>query len=827
MEHSGDGLKALGGRCSAIHKDILYLFTGSKLLSLPLERNATVSEEALPESASGPACVKVSQGGDDVLYVIGGDDTSDEYSGLQRYSFGNDRWDTLSPPVDVLRTRTNHSVAYLQDTDEILIYAGSTVAAPSLLSSQTFLLSTKPPYNIRSFTSKAPPATRPILQPWNSSHAVMVGGESTNTGVWLFGPEQGWSKFETSLTDPLNANAQGILITGTDGSKVLQVYETSQSPNAVRNIVLQGAFGVPAAPGTTVGGGSSPSSRKRKRDLTLNDWPAYNKTNAPTSTRTDYSLAQRADGLVVMAGGNEQEPIIMYDRERNSWVDTDDIFGQQPLIPTSTPSATTSATRTSTPSASTSAAAKEAGAAENEDHDRTMRTLGITLGVLCGIGALFILILLWLRWRKLKAKKQEGYLQEKDGADQNRMSFADRGASFMKEAGMSADDLSGYDRPWNPSAKQNAHSSLAIMTGKYGKFKANNHAPKASFESTAQLVKNKNGNMLPSDNLEMMDIGDKSFNGSTTSLAVPGAAVLNGNSLDKEVRAERSRSSGWSKYFATTAPNGPNGLSHIPSAYIKPGTSPIPESEYSSDERDRVSRIPSSVMVAPLDIDFKKTVDGQRLSHVAARSPALFARRSSTDIYEGQQGLIVDPNDPHRSHATSISSYGNRSTMDSTATSEFCNESGQTLWTPMSGNPPMPGNSTAHAQNMDRDRRTSSVYTANPYDIESRRPSRGKSAGFFPGTGVGYAKPSKVKLSHNASPTADWAAPPRAPFAAKPAGEIRDSTSSIVTIFPGVPSSYYEDKTKADTHPGAEDTQPRNTDLSWLNLDASKPPTPN
>jgi hypothetical protein len=567
----------------------------------------------------------------------------------------------------------------------------------------------------------------------------------------------------------------------------------------------------------------------------LNDWPDYNSTNAPSSTRSDYALAQDGNGLVVMAGGNEEEPIIMYDRERNSWVDTEEVFGQQPLVPASTSSSSATATPTQTlsPSATTSTAANEGGGGGASSHDRTMRTLGITLGVLCGIAAIFVIILLYLRWRKIKARRNDGYLQEKHGTEADRMSFADRGASFMKEAGMSADDLSRYDRNWQPPANQNAHSSLAIMTGKFGKPSASNSAPKGSFESTAQLVKNKNGNIIPSDNVEMMDIGDKSFNESSNSLAVPGAAVLKGNSLDREARAERKRSSGWSKYFATTAPSGPNGLSHIPSAYIKPGTSPIPESEYSGDgERGRVSRISSSAMVAPLDINFHKTADGQRLSQVASRSPALFnakddfAFRGSSDIVEGQRGLIVDPSDPRGSQATSVSSYDNRSTMDSTATSEFYNESGHTPWTPTSGQRPANSNNVVPVPPIDRDRerRTSSVYTASAFDADDRRPSRGKSAGFFPGTGVGYAKPSKIKLSHNARPTADWAAPPNAPFATKPAGEIRDSTSSTVTVFPGVPSSYYDNRAKENSK--ANESTARNTDMSWLNLGTDRDPSP-
>ncbi|MDQ9998534.1 hypothetical protein RFZ46_12050, partial [Acinetobacter baumannii] len=63
---------------------------------------------------------------------------------------------------------------------------------------------------------------------------------------------------------------------------------------------------------------------------------------------------------------------------------------------------------------------------------------------------------------------------------------------------------------WQPGKDHNAHSSLAIITGKYNPSRNTNHQPKASYESTAHLVKNKDGNMMPSEKFEMMDIGDKS-----------------------------------------------------------------------------------------------------------------------------------------------------------------------------------------------------------------------------------------------------------------------------------------------------------------------------
>ncbi|CAK4032086.1 hypothetical protein DOTSEDRAFT_68856 [Lecanosticta acicola] len=825
--------RPLSGNCAAIDSNTLYSYSPDAFQSLPLKENATWSNESNGKSVNSPACVKAGDGPEASLYVIGGDSDSNDYLGLQRYSFSNQSWETLTPPVEVLKSRTNHSVAYLGDSQSILVYGGSTPEAPSLLSSQTFLISTVPPYNIRSFTSKAPPTNSAILQSWNSSHAVMVGGAETNTDVWLFGPEDGWHPFGTNLSQPISSAARAVVVDGTDGSKVLQVYNVDVSPNTAQGIVLLGSNGRPAPTGQTLGDESpSTSSNKRKRELSLENWPSYNATNAPTSTRPDCSISRTADGLVVMAGGNSENPIIMFNQTKNSWVDASKFFNskqeQQPLVPSSTSNPTSIPTETAEPSSTTAA-----GSGGLSAHDKTLRTLGITLGVLCGIAALFILVLLYLRWRKMKAKKKNGgYLEEKNGdGDASRMSFADRGASFMKEAGGSVDDLGPPNRD-RFGANNNSHSSLAIIAGKIGnkRYTGANHATKGSFESTAHLVKDREGNLVPGENHEMIDIGDKLPLQNGDNLTVPGA-VAHGSSLDKETRAERKRSSGWSKYFATSQPTGPNGLSHLPSAYVKPSTASV-ASEYSSDQvPSPASRIPSSALVPPLDIDFSKTVDGQRLSHVAQGSPAYFDSREafalrggSLDVGDGQRGVIVDPGNPRKSQPDSISSFGNRSTISSSVASEYYNDSAHTPWTPMSGH-------------RDHERVTSSVYTNSVvYSPNDRVPSRGKSAGFFPGAGTMY-RPSKVKLSHNAGPTSEWASP-RMPAAR---AEARDSTSSSVTVFPSAndfettPSK--EIKAQQQAAPGAQEprqsrpqsqrrsqrkSEPYTQDMSWLDLGLNK-----
>jgi len=785
---------ALEGHCAAINDDILYVLSPSGLQSLPLKKNATWSSEPGGQAVTGPACVVANNQG--ALYVIGGASSDSSFGGLQRFFFGNKTWETLSTPTNNLQARTNHSAAFLEDSQSILVYAGSQPDAPSFLSSQTFLVETQSPFNIESFTSNAPPANQPILEPWNTSHAVMVGGSDFNIEVFTFGPPEGWEQVGTNISSPLDLTARGILIDGSDGSKVLQIINADQSPNNVTQLVLLGANGKTATDGETVGSeSSSTTSRKRKRDLTLQNWPSYNSTGAPTAVRTDYAVTQGLNGLVVISGGNAGSPVSLFDSTTGSWVDADKFFDstQQPLQPTSTSSSTTSSTST-TSSASSSSSSSPNTSGGLSPHQQTLRTLGITLGVLFGIAAVFILMLLLFRWRRLKRRKQEGYIDEKTG---NRMSFADRGASFMKEAGGS---VNGLAPPRQSRFTMNGASrnSFAIIAGKL-KRNTNHHQPKGSFESTTHLVKDKNGTMVRSEPMEMMDIGEK--RPPVTRKPIPKTEQLPPTTSMYESEKElaktpddRKRSSGWSKYFATSVPTGPNGLSHLPAAYIKPHTtSTYTDSSEYSDGRlgSHPSHIPSSALVPPLDIDFSRTLDGQRLSHVASGSPSFsdsredLARRGSAVAVEGQRGLIVNERPESRDRGSQISGYSlstnNRTTLSSAITSEFYNESGNTPWTPTS---------TSFKDHVNNTDRASSVYTNSVYETRDRVPSRGKSAGFFPGAGTSFRPPRSRGMTANAAPTADWASPKGgAGLSTLKPSAAADDRESTLTVFPrGVPS---------------------------------------
>lgn len=729
--------QALEGHCSAIDNNTLYVYSPSGLQSLQLKENATWVEEKSGKSVTGATCVKATSGDDPALYVIGGETDDEEYTGLQRYVFGTKSWETLSPPGFDLRGRTNHSAAYLSHPEAILVYAGSTPEAPSLLSSQTFLISTTEPYNIESFVSgSAAPANQPILLPWNERQAVMTGGSSFSNVIYTFDRESGWQQLGTNLTEPLEPGVRANVIQGIDGSKVLQTYDMASSPNKITQTVLLLAGGETAPNGQIIGQKSS--SNNQKRDLTLEDWPNYNSTNAPSASRSDYAVAQDPEGMVVLSGGNEDEPVAMFDQNENSWVDAGKFFGaqkmenQQPLMPSTTSESTPSATSSAEPEASTTVASITGGPTA---HEKSMRTLGITLGTLCGIAALVLIALLYLRWRKSKKAKiaaAAGNDDEKRDRNGERLSFVDRGASFMKEAGGSATDLGAPPRHrFEPNAA-GSHSSLAIIGGKFGN-KRNSQAPRGSFESTTNLVKDKNGG----EPMEMMDIGEKNNHLSPhgNNAPIPSLNVLAASPEDR-------RTSGWSKYFSTSQPKE---LEHMPAAYTKDRESvasqwPSSNAQSTSD----VSRIPSSILVPPLDVDFSKTVDGQRLSNVIAHSPSFadsredLASRGST--VQGQQGQIEDGDRPI-SGTNTVSSY-DRSTMSS----DYYNNMStiNSPWTPFS--------------NGNEQRPTSSVYTESIADrrIPSRAARSQGGSGFFPGSGNTPRVPAKLKISHEPKESAEW-----------------------------------------------------------------------
>ncbi|KAF1817097.1 hypothetical protein P152DRAFT_8042 [Eremomyces bilateralis CBS 781.70] len=516
-------LVPLNGHCSVINDGILYVYSPDAFQALPLKEGGEWTQLSMGIAVTGARCAHAPS--DDPaasgLYIVGGspNSTIQDFPGLQRYSFKNKSWEIISPIASVTQNRQHHGAAFLNASQSIITYGGSQDGIDGL-SSQTFLISTQPPFGVRSFNSAAPPLNNPFVMPWNDSHAVMIGGGVDNRQIFTFGPDEMWADLGTTLPFglPDHSKIQCTIMTGDDGSKVLEMFDMSVSPNAVTLLVLRNPDGSPAAPGTYIGAPpNSIPSKKRKRDLTLDQWPPYDPTLAPNATRADFSLATDPDGMAVVVGGSEEDPLCIFSQRENSWMNASAVLGvkDQDILTSqftsSSVSLLSSATATqSVPSPSSTTSAAEAAAGSSMKSKR-LTVLGATLGAIFGIAALLILLLLLLRWRKAKKPQEKTpYISEKEG----RLSFADRGAEFMHEAGGTVGKT--YAASLNHST-----TSLAIMEGRGGDLpvgamnatrapraanigQRRGHKAQASDASTARLIPNSSRSPLGFDEaLEM------------------------------------------------------------------------------------------------------------------------------------------------------------------------------------------------------------------------------------------------------------------------------------------------------------------------------------
>jgi hypothetical protein len=416
----------------------------------------------------------------------------------------------------------------------------------------------------------------------------MMGGSGDNKNIFTFGPE-GWADLGTTLTDGIYnpKSTQCSIVTGDDGSKVLEEYQLGVTPNTITRFVLW-AGGKPAPPGTTVGGAHK--SRKRKRELTANNWPAYNGTLAPSLTRSGFAIAEAPNGLAIISGGNANEPLAVFNQKENTWVDVNSIFGSNAQVPLSAPSSTGThgPLPTTTPPPAPAVASGKSS---------MLTVLGATLGAVLGLAALLVLALLLLRWGAEKTGMGKGKKTE-ETEKENRMSFADQGAEYMQEAGGS------LGRRYSGSL-HGSMSSLQIINGRGG----NGHRRGASDASTLGLVKGKS----PLGITEPMEMEDKSPPGTAATGQRPTSAASivgdQGQSANQD-RSGQSRSTGWSQYFAN---NNVTDLAAMPDGrhYSHEGqsmrSSDLSRSEYDGDQRHQSN-------MRPLELNLGPRFDGDRIS---------------------------------------------------------------------------------------------------------------------------------------------------------------------------------------------------------------------
>ena len=425
----------LKDHCSVIYNNVLYTYQVDAFQSLDLRVDGKWNQLPMGVPTNGSTCVQGTVSNDNALIIVGGTTSAQNYDGLQHYSFANSKWSSDTPLDSVAKNRVGHGSAYLQQSSSILVYGGSQNSnyAPS---SQTFLINTTSPYNVQAFNSVAPPVANPLMMPWSTSHALMLGGDATNTKLFTFGPEDGWRQLNVSLPNPLkdSSKVQASILDGSDSSKILEIFDMSASPNQISTMLLQNGTGKSQPSRRSRSLSPHHPARRRKRDSTLPDRPAYNNTLAPQNSRDGFSLASDPkSGLVVGSGGSDQVPLAIFNETGNQWFDPSIYWPSQPT-PSSSSSAPPPPSNTAAPPAAASSSA--AAAAHSHVQNKALKILGGVLGGVFGLAILLVVILFLLKFcRRRRAKRRDQ--QESSYSLENKaaMDFQDVGADFMKEAG--------------------------------------------------------------------------------------------------------------------------------------------------------------------------------------------------------------------------------------------------------------------------------------------------------------------------------------------------------------------------------------------------------
>ncbi|KAH8910770.1 hypothetical protein BR93DRAFT_934362 [Coniochaeta sp. PMI_546] len=444
--------------CSVIWNNTLYTYSQNAFQALPLIPGGNWTTLPLGEKVTGAACVgsTPADAGLAGFYVVGGKGTNPDYQGLQKFTYSTGKWETITPQAPVTQQRLWHGAVYLTASDTILIYAGAQDGAQNP-SSQTFTIGASAPYTVISYQSSAPPTINPILLPWSGSEAVLIGGSTTNKQIFIFKPETSWIDSGASLADPLEKDVTAMkatLVTGDDGCKNLYTFDMTQSPNAVTRTVLINGQGQPVQ--------NSPRILTRsevKRDnhaLTLGDWPQYNGTLAPTVTRTNYALAKDSEDLVVIAGGNKDDILCMFDGRGNGWQNATARLSEQKVFAADT-------TSTSQTSSTTPTTAAPIGVQGNSSGLATNTLLGIIFGSVFGAAVVLALIYLCIRRKRSQlAYLEAGHMRRASGIsspEKDSIVFANDSLT----RGLSG---SGVFRGHQQQQSGNSFSSMAILMGK-------------------------------------------------------------------------------------------------------------------------------------------------------------------------------------------------------------------------------------------------------------------------------------------------------------------------------------------------------------------------
>ncbi|KAI8958159.1 hypothetical protein F5Y11DRAFT_51983 [Daldinia sp. FL1419] len=641
-------LLPLTGACSVIFDNTLYSYSSAGFESIKLEDGAEWKKLASGHSVEGAVCVGSTpkDSSKAALFVVGGKSKSSDYSGLQKFTYSTKKWETIIPEVNVTQNRVYHSAAYINGSDSILVYSGTTDGPPGL-SSQTFTITASKPHSVLAFQSSiSPPGIAPLILPWSETQVAMLGGNPTNTRVMLFDSSASWVDPGITLKDPLPKNStfmKGAIINGDDGSKHLYTFDMSTSPNTVNRTMLATPGGLPIADAvpvvTTVSSRGLREDSIEKRALTADNWPKYNSTLAPQIVRNDYSIATDANGLVVISGGNDEEILCMFNARQNTWKNATAVFGQQkgfsiestPKSSSSSSSALSSSTlapsSTST-DASTAAATAPASTSVLSAEDSALpptTLLGIVLGTIFGFAIILLCLLFWIKHLRRRQNNAAAGQTPKDGG------VLDEKANFQREVEKAP---GGQFRGHIPQDSVGSFSSMAILMGKVQKPAAQRKTSNETKRSSVNSVFGKQFKSTISRPQPQADTEPEFLSRDEKGVSFaadanepkprPRPAVDTG---DETVR----RSSGWNRYWSDGSALSVFGLGNGNS---QRGNDSGPSSFY-SDKNNRLTQ--DSATVPALQVPLGRP----ELNQVNSSSPTI--SQHNLHIGEGMSGLIERP----------------------------------------------------------------------------------------------------------------------------------------------------------------------------------------
>ncbi|KAI0486027.1 hypothetical protein F4859DRAFT_352550 [Xylaria cf. heliscus] len=647
---------ALAGSCTVIFNNTLYSYSAAGFQSLKLEEGAAWKKLQGGKSVNGGVCVGSTPKDPSTagLFVVGGTSSEADYPGLQKFTYSTGKWETITPKVTVTKDRVYHSATYLNSTESLLVYAGTLDGTPNL-SQQTFTINTTAPYEVSAFPSEiSSPGVAPILLPWSETQAALIGGNSWNTQVTLFdttvmvnGKPGSWIDSGVTLAEPIPKNSTAVkaaIIQADDGSKHLYTFDLTTSPNSVNRTVLIDANGAPvvlSAPvkSTTTKVKENTEASINERNLLAADWPPYNSTFAPKSTRTDYSIATDHNGLVVMSGGNSDDILCMFNAKANSWEDATTVLGAESLSLQSVPSTTSTSTSSSssissaTSAASTTSTPPPTVAASKSGLPPTT-VLGIALGSIFGVALILVLILLFLKRRQRRQSFIEaGHARRASGIPEK---------DFFRED--TAKTSGGYFRGHTQQDSQSSFSSMAIFLGKSQK-------PVIQRKGSSEKKRISSNSMYNKDIKHTISRPQPQMSTQPAFLSQPAPIAIPPESAQPKPRARPTvdqdsalrRSSGWNRYWS-------GGSTSIMGFG---GSSKSRRDTEVSDESSRYSDVnrmtQDSATVPPL----KVATDGRpSFHHVNSGSPTV--SQYDPKIREGLSGQIERP----VSAVSSISSSG-------------------------------------------------------------------------------------------------------------------------------------------------------------------------